>query len=422
MIGRMTESAADQVEQALLSLAQYQLRTAMSILGIAIGIAAVVLIGAVAQSGKAMVFDELQTFGLRSVWVYRDRRAINPTGTQLAGSGITNDDLELITPDVCCRSITKVSPVVYGARAANGDALTASRQGKYSRARLQGVGVEFLAINNDTVVQGRGFSRQDIQQRKAVAIIGPKIRGALFESNQSVVGEDIDLGDFKVQVIGILEAKDRSFLASIGSAGGQDANTRILLPFTAFQRMQGIKDVHSIQAEAITYEQSKTAIAEISGTLKRQHNGRYSYGSQSMSDFVGTANRILGGVSIIGIVAAAISLLVAGLGIFNIMTTAVLERTREIGIRKALGATEASIRNQFLLEASLVSTLGGACGLVLGLSCIWLAQWFTNFNLTPAWSVVVAAMLISVFTGVLSGLLPAIRAARLRPVQALRYE
>ncbi|MFK7965805.1 MAG: ABC transporter permease [Burkholderiaceae bacterium] len=422
MIERFIESSSDQLEQAMLSLGQYRLRTVMSIIGIAIGIAAVVLIGAVAQSGKAMVFDELQTFGLRSVWIYRDRRAVNPSGTQLAGSGITNDDLELISPEVCCRSISKVSPVVYGSRSATGEALTASRQGKFSRARLQGVGEAFLTINNDTVVQGRGFSRQDIRQRKAVAIIGPTIRQTLFEGSQNVVGQDIDLGAFKVQVIGVLEAKDRSFLASIGSAGGQDANTRILLPYTSFQRMQGIKDVHSLQAEAVTYEQSKTAIAQIKNTLSRQHNGRYSYGSQSMSDFVGTADRILGGVSIIGIVAAAISLLVAGLGIFNIMTTAVLERTREIGIRKALGATERSIRDQFLLEASLVSTLGGAAGLLLGLTCIWLAQWFTDFNLNPAWGVVVTAMLISVLTGVLSGLLPAIRAARLRPVQALRYE
>lgn len=405
-----------------MSLGQYKLRTAMSVLGITIGIAAVIVIGAVGQSGKEMVFEELQTFGLTSVWIFRDRGAVDPSRAEVPGSGIRNQDLELLKPGVCCRSIRLVTPIVYGSRNARGELLMARYRDRYSRGRLHGIGVPYLSINNDTIAQGRGLTEQDIQQKKQVVIIGPQTADELFGNARGVVGRMISLGREKFRVVGLLQAKDRSFLSSIGSAGGQNANTRILLPFTTFQRIVGSNDIHSIQAEAISYERSKEAGDEIIATLLRNNNRRYTYRSNSMSDHVATADRILGGVSIVGVIAAAVSLLVAGLGIFNIMTTAVLERTREIGIRKALGATEASILSQFLIEASLVSFIGGLSGLVLGLVGIWVAQLLSTFALRPAWSIVFAALLVSVLVGIVSGLVPALRAARMRPVQALRYE
>jgi len=400
----------DQFSQALMSLGQYKLRTAMSVLGITIGIAAVVVIGAVGQSGKEMVFEELQTFGLTSVWVFRDRGAVDPSRAEVRGSGIKNADLELLKPGICCRHIKQVTPLIYGSRNARGEQLIARYRDRYSR------------INNDTVSQGRAFTEQDMRQKKQVAIIGPQVQRDLFDNAPGVVGRTMSLGSEKIQVIGILEEKDRSFLSSIGSAGGQNANTRILLPFTTFQRITGTNDVHGLQIEATSYEVSRDAGREITATLERNHNRQFKYRVNSMSDHVETADRILGGVSIVGVIAAAVSLLVAGLGIFNIMTTAVLERTREIGIRKALGATEGSILSQFLVEASLVSVLGGISGLVLGLVGIWVAQLVSSFELRPAWSIVIAALLVSVLVGILSGFMPALRAARLRPVQALRYE
>jgi ABC-type antimicrobial peptide transport system permease subunit len=412
----------DQFSQALISLGQYKLRTAMSVLGITIGIAAVVVIGAVGQSGKEMVFEELQTFGLTSVWVFRDRGAVDPARAEVRGSGIKNADLELLKPGICCRHIKQVTPLVYGSRNARGEQLIARYRDRYSRGRLQGIGAKYLSINNDVVSQGRAFTEQDMRQKKQVAIIGPQVKNDLFDNARGVVGRTISLGSEKIQVIGILEEKDRSFLSSIGSAGGQNANTRILLPFTTFQRITGTTDVHGLQVEATSYEVSRDAGGEITATLARNHNRQFKYRVNSMSDHVETADRILGGVSIVGVVAAAVSLLVAGLGIFNIMTTAVLERTREIGIRKALGATEGSILSQFLVEASLVSVLGGISGLMLGLVGIWIAQLVSSFELRPAWSIVFAALLVSVLVGILSGFMPALRAARLRPVQALRYE
>ena len=412
----------DQFSQAMLSLGQYKLRTAMSVLGITIGIAAVIVIGAVGQSGKRMVFDELQTFGLTSVWVFRNWGAVDPARAAVRGSGIANSDLKLIRGDICCPSIRNVTPLVYGSRNAAGDPLLARFRDRYSRGRLHGVGTSYLSINNDTIAQGRSFSARDIDRKSQVVIIGPQVVDDLFAGAPSVVGRTISLGREKFQVIGILAGKDRSFLSSIGSAGGQNANTRILLPFTTFQRIIGKTEIHTLQIQAVSYESSRRAGEEVIATLNRSHAGRFAYRFNSMSDHVATADRILGGVSVVGVVAAAVSLLVAGLGIFNIMTTAVLERTREIGIRKALGATERSIMSQFLIEASLVSLMGGLSGLVLGLVGIWIAQWLSTFALQPAWPVVVAALVVSVLVGVLSGLLPALRAARLRPVQALRYE
>ncbi|MGB7183288.1 MAG: ABC transporter permease, partial [Burkholderiaceae bacterium] len=184
----------DQFSQALMSLGQYKLRTAMSVLGITIGIAAVIVIGAVGQSGKEMVFEELQTFGLTSVWIFRDRGAVDPSRAEVPGSGIRNQDLELLKPGVCCRSIRLVTPIVYGSRNARGELLMARYRDRYSRGRLHGIGVPYLSINNDTIAQGRGLTEQDIQQKKQVVIIGPQTADELFGNARGVVGRMISLG------------------------------------------------------------------------------------------------------------------------------------------------------------------------------------------------------------------------------------
>ncbi len=407
----------DRFSQALFALKDNLRRTLLSILGIAVGIAAVMAVGTISKGGNYLVFSELETFGLNSLWVFRDRADKNPNRMIREGTGINNDDYQALSSD-CCPAVRRISAIVSGSR---GKRIIIQANNRYSNAQLQGVDTALTTIANDVIVQGRPFRVRDMTSRRAVAILGPMAVEDLFGA-ASPIGREFRIGNRKFTVIGVLETKSRDFLASIGSAGGQDANNRILIPYTTFQQMQGHKKINYLQAEAVTQAQASVAAEQLIAVLKR-HNGRnFAYKSDTMDTYINTTQRILDGVAMIGIVAASVSLLVGGMGIMNIMSTSVLERTREIGLRKAIGARRRDIMLQFLLEAVVISTMGGIIGLTLGTGASIILAELTGFPLTPSVTVIIIALIVSVAVGIISGYLPARRAARLHPVEALRYE
>jgi putative ABC transport system permease protein len=406
----------DRVGQAVLALKDNRRRTLLSILGIAVGIAAVMAVGTVSKGGNYLVFSELETFGLNSVWVYRDRGDKDPHKRIREGSGIENDDYHAIAAG-CCPLVRRVSAVVHGGRK-----WIIQTTNHYSNANVQGVDSTFTAINNDHIVAGRGFRSRDISSRRAVAVLGPTARRDLFGADAAPVGEEFRIGTRKFTVIGVLQEKSRDFLASIGSAGGADANNRILIPYTLYQQMLGNKQVSYLHAEAVSLDRAQQAADQLIAALDRRHGRIYSYKSETMATYISTSHNILNGVALIGVVAASISLIVGGLGIMNIMSTSVHERTREIGLRKAIGARRRDILLQFLLEASIISTVGGLIGLTIGAAASIALAEFTGFPLTPSVNTILIALVVSLGVGVISGFLPAKRAAALRPVEALRYE
>ncbi len=407
----------DRFSQALYALKDNRRRTLLSILGIAIGIAAVMAVGTISKGGNYLIFSELETFGLNSVWVFRDRGDKDPHRRVRQGSGIDNDDYQALTA-ACCPAVQRLSAVVHASFSKRAVIQAINR---YSNAQVQGVDVTLTSIANDVVIQGRPFRARDIASRRAVAILGPTAAEDLFGA-ASAIGREFRIGNRKFTVIGMLEAKSRDFLASIGSSGGQDANNRILIPYTILQQMLGHKQINFLHAEAVNQAQADAAAQQLIAVLKRHNGQNYSYKSETMATYITTTERILNGVAMIGIIAASVSLLVGGMGIMNIMSTSVLERTREIGLRKAVGARRGDILLQFLLEAVVISTLGGLIGLTLGtIASIVLAE-VTGFPLAPSLTVIVIALIVSVAVGIISGYLPARRAARLHPVEALRYE
>ena len=412
----------EMVQEATLSMRDYKLRSVLSVTGIAIGIAAVILIGTISKGGRHFIFDELQTFGLRSVWIFRDQSISDPRRALREGTGIEADDVDAIVAGMCCSGLARVTPVIHGSRDSSGERLLAHHGDRYSSPKLEGVGTSYLAINNDRLTVGRGFKEQDIARREPVVIIGSKVATDLFGGSSGIVGREIALGEHSFKVIGILEAKDRTFLSSIGSGGGQDVNARVLMPWTVAQRLLGRTDIDVLQGESADGTDSQRVAGQVAQLLHRRHRGDFEYKTESMANYVQTADRILAGVSLIGLVAAAVSLLVAGLGIMNIMSTSVLERTREIGIRKAIGGSELAILLQFLIEAALISTVGGIVGLVLGAVASVAIAALTKFPLALSAPSIFVAFLVSVAVGLASGILPAYRASRLHPVQALRYE
>ena len=409
---------SDRVVQAFDALRDNGLRSVLSIIGIAVGIAAVMAVGAVSKGGSYLVLSELETFGLNSVWVFRDRNDKDPNRRIRTGTGLDIYDYYAIK-DNCCSAMEKVTPVVF---MRDQKRMIIQVGNHYSNARVIGANSDYLDINNDQIKHGRNFRPLDIQRRRDVAIIGPTVVKDLFGEGANPVGKDIRVGLKRFAVIGVLEEKSRDFLASIGSAGGQDANNNILIPFTIQQQINGNKEISFFQLKARSLEQSDILSEQVKDLLKRRNGKNYQYKTETMATYIGTADRIISGVAMIGVIAASISLLVGGLGIMNIMSTSVLERTREIGLRKAVGAGQSDILIQFLLEAIIISTLGGLLGLSLGAGASVVLAAVTDFPLTPTPIVIIIALIVSVIVGVASGFLPARRASRLHPVEALRYE
>lgn len=406
----------DILRQAVESLRDNRLRTLLSILGITIGIAAVMAVGSVSKGGHHLIFSELETFGLKSVWVYRKDDAKNPNKSVRHGTGIDNNDL-IALQGGCCDAVALLTPVVQ-----HWDRYVIRNENNYSNAQLQGGNGDYFAISNDQIQQGRIFRPDEVRKRRKLAVIGPEARDDLFGKNINAVGRTFRIADQRFTVVGVMKGKSRDFLASIGSAGGQNANNRIVIPYTVMQQLVGENKVSYLHIQATRVEQANEAAEQVKTLLDRRHHRRYNYRSETMAQYIGTTDRILSGVSLIGVIAASVSLLVGGMGIMNIMSTAVLERTREIGLRKAVGARNRDIQFQFLMEAVFISVVGGGLGLAFGWVTSWILALATGFPLTPSWLNVIIALAVSIGVGLASGYYPARRAAGMKPVEALRYE
>lgn len=403
--------------ESFFALQDNRLRTILSILGITVGIAAVMTVGIVGKGGRFVIFSELETFGLKSVWVYRDYTDKDPHRAVRPGAGIETADYDAIrTANV--PAIRLISPVIPQ----KDNSIRASCGNKYSNARVTGVGADYLEINNDALIRGRPFLKQDFTRKRQVVIIGTDVQKDLFGQLRNPVGKEIRLGKRKFTIIGVLAKKSRDFLSSIGSGGGQNANNRLLIPYSIYQQMNGSKDIDVLQAQAVTLTKSETVASQVKKILKFRHRNRYDYASETMAQYIRTADNILRLVTLIGVIAASVSLFVGGMGIANIMSTSVLERTREIGIRKALGASRRQILLQFLMEAIFISLIGGGLGLIVGFVVGRTVVLFTGISLSTSWPAVFISLAVSICVGLVSGFYPAHRASNLKPVEALRYE
>jgi ABC-type antimicrobial peptide transport system permease subunit len=407
----------DAFGQAIFALRENKTRTALSVLGITVGIVAVIILGVVTKGVREKVFAEIESYGMQSFWIYRDQNVADPNADVRQGSGIDNDDLEAIRLG-CCPAVLHVSPRVYFtewnvlARAGN----------RFTRILLEGVDAPFLDISKDELEEGRTFRPTDIDQRRPVAIVGSNVHKQLFPERPSAIGQSFRYEDLKLTIIGVLKEKNRDFLKSIGAAEAYNINDHVMIPYTLHQQMLASKDIHTIAGEAVDKASIQKAVDQVVDLLQRHHNGRFQYKTETMEAWVATADRILTNISLVGVVAASISLLVGGIGIMNIMTTSVVERTREIGIRKAIGAQQHDILTQFLMESVFISTIGGLLGLAVGMTLAYGLTLWSQLNVMPSVGVIAVALLVSMGVGIASGYYPARRAAALQPVQALRHD
>ncbi|GAB4402382.1 MAG: ABC transporter permease [Anaerolineales bacterium] len=407
----------ESLRTAITSLAANKLRSFLTMLGIVIGVAAVIAMLSIGRGAQAAITSQITSMGTNLLFVRPG--AASQGGVRMAqGSAATltyEDALALAEAP----SVAAVAPeastfgqVVYLSNNIN--------------TQITGVTPEYEQVRNMPVEYGSFITAQHVAARSPVAVIGANVAAELFNGDDPL-DKTIRINGQNFRVIGVLKAK--------GGTGFGVVDDRILIPLTTLQsrlassgRFRGGNTIQTINVQVVSEKVTDQAIEEISAILRERHNILYEddFTITSQQDTIEAANQITGILTVFLGGIAAISLLVGGIGIMNIMLVSVTERTREIGIRKAVGARKRDILAQFLTEATLLSVVGGLVGILVGYG---ISRFITGINLgnTQISAVVSAdsvllATLFSVAVGLFFGIFPAQRAADLNPIEALRYE
>ncbi len=391
----------ESVEQALRALAFNKVRSFLTMLGIIIGIFSVITLVTIGEGAKKFVTDQIQNLGAGydSLIIVAGKDSHAPPTPKFLYSDINY--LKARVPEV--RDVVPFNPgsgdIYYGKK-------------KYKTPIILGTTANMLELMGGKLLDGRFFTLPEVEGRKKVAVIGPKIARDIF-GESSALGEKIRIRGNQFTIIGISEPK--------GSIGPIDMDARIILPVTTVQNMMGSNYIMRLNVFLKDINDMEIAKDKIQIVLTRRlGNDDFRFITQKgLLDITGNILTILTAF-VTGI--AAISLLVGGIGIMNIMLVAVNERVREIGIRKAIGAKKRDIIFQFLVESMLISLIGGVLGIIFGILGAFLIMWFIKGTLIIAYWAVILATTVSAAVGIFFGVYPAIRAASLDPVIALRYE
>ncbi len=402
------------IVEALESLLSNKLRASLTILGIVIGVGAVIAMMAVGAGAQDTITGSISGIGSNLLFVIRG----NMTQELTSVEPLTLDDAKAFLDQFQAPSVEAVAPVVSGS-------VTVTGAGETSNTTVYGVTADYAKVRNYQVQEGSFITDENNLGRSSVALLGPDVAEKLFGRKEGLVGESVRIDGQPFRVIGVLESKGGS------SFGSQD--DLVIVPLSTAQARltrRSHNNIDMILVQATSPENIMQASDEIAQILRSRHRtkvGEDDFTIFSQQDFVDTAKTITNVLTIFLGGIAGISLLVGGIGIMNIMLVSVTERTREIGLRKALGARKRDILIQFLTESSLMSLFGGLIGIALGWLIAFIVGRIAAASGTPFYPVVGldAVLLATVFStavGLFFGLYPANRAANLEPVEALRYE
>ncbi|MGW6610476.1 ABC transporter permease [Peribacillus butanolivorans] len=380
---------------AIRSIKTNKVRAFLTMLGIIIGVASVIVLVSIGQGSSQSVQEE-----------------INSLGTNLLTVSVSDTDSVELTDDTIeqfkdLSGISEVAPVVTGrVYAKNGETST--------QVSMTGTTSSYISVRDLELSQGRFLTDMETELRSKVVVLGSDTADTLFD-NQKAVDQNVLIGGVSYRVIGVLK--------SVGTSMGSSGDDVIIAPITTAKRATRSTTIGTVYLKAESENIVERAMYQVQGTMTTLFPGQsdnYSVSNQedlmdTMSSVSDTFTLMLGGI-------ASISLLVGGIGIMNIMLVSVSERTKEIGIRKAIGANRKSILLQFLIEAVVLSCLGGLLGVGIGLGIAKLVSVVSSLTISYSWSVTMMAFLFSIFIGVVFGVFPANKASKLNPIQALRHE
>ena len=401
----------ESVSIAFEGLRANKMRSLLTMLGIIIGVGAVIAMVSIGMGVRDKVQKSIASLGSNLLIVMPGSTA--PSGVRVAAGGtttLTDDDSQAIAREIS--GVTFVAPQVqrqYQSVFGGNNWITS----------MQGVTPDFMTVRNFEVNDGAFITQQQLEGRERVAVLGKTVVDNLF-GGISPVGQVIRINKSTFRVIGVLATKGQS-------AGGQDQDDMILVPLkTAQERMMGINYVQSISVQAENAEVVDQVLRDITTLLKSRHRLQPGeaddFSVRNLTALLATATETTDTITLLLGNTAAISLLVGGIGIMNIMLVSVTERTREIGVRKALGATFANILLQFLIESIVIGVTGGLIGILLGTGASYAISSIFGWSTVMSGFTIALAFGFSVLIGVIFGLYPARKAAKLDPIDALRYE
>ena len=386
-------------------------RTLLTMLGIIIGVGSVITMLAIGEGSKKSIKENISKMGTNML-------NIRP-GAGMFGGVRNNSDMQSLklTDYLALKKEAKllkyVTPVVSG----NGQAIVGANNWPTS---IYGVNTEYLPIREWEVEEGAMFGQDELDNLSKVAVIGRTIQKNLFPDGDSPIGQTIRFKNIPFKIIGILAAKGESNF-------GQDQDDIIIAPYTTVQkRVLAQTYLQSIVASAINENEAENAVNEVKKILERTHNisadQENNFNVFSQQELISTFSSTSEMLTILLVAIASISLIVGGIGIMNIMYVSVKERTKEIGLRMAIGAKGKDILAQFLIESVLISITGGVVGVVLGLLATYVVNTFIGWPVSITFYSIVISFLVCTITGVFFGWYPARKAAELEPITALRYE
>ncbi|NJD59939.1 MAG: FtsX-like permease family protein [Anaerolineae bacterium] len=402
------------VLEAFESLAANKLRAGLTILGIVIGVGAVIAMVSVGRGAQATITESINGIGTNLIFVFRggSEDVRNP-------KHITLQDAQAIADPFQAPSVSAVAPVIQ-----DSGKVTFGRES--TTTSITGVTPEYQSVRKYGLTEGEFINQEQLLGQASVVLLGSEVADKLFGRQEGLIGETVRIEGQPYRVIGVLESK--------GGSGFSNADNQIMVPFSTAQarliRHAVTDQVDLLLVEAVSPKAVPAASEEVAQILRTRHRtaiGADDFTILTQQDFLSTASTITNVLTIFLGGVAAISLLVGGIGIMNIMLVSVTERTRESGLRKAVGAHKSDILIQFLAESSVLSLIGGVIGIILGYAIAIVVSQIakaSNANIAPTISldIILIATLFSTAVGLFFGLYPANRAANLEPVEALRYE
>ena len=398
---------------AIKAIANNKFRSFLSMLGIIIGVAAVIVMMAIGQGSKESIRQNIAQMGSNIIMIRpgADKGMGGVKQDPSSMQTLKEEDYEAIKNEA--KYVTYVSPeVTSSGQCINGNNNTSST--------MYGESTEYLDIKQWEITSGSVFSDEDIKKAAKVCIVGKTVVDELFPDGQDPIGKTIRFKSIPFRIIGVLKSKGYNSF-------GMDQDNLIIAPYTTvMKRLTAQTYLSSINCSAITEDMTDDAISELTSILHEQHkikdDGEDDFTIRSQQEMMETMSSTMDTVTLILVVAAAFSLLVAGIGIMNIMLVSVTERTKEIGLRMSVGARGIDISNQFLIESIIISVTGGILGIALGTLLSTSATLLFGLPTSvPMWSIVVSFIVCTII-GIGFGYFPARKAARMDPIEAIRYE